>query len=215
MEVNKPEPRMVQWVQRVLLVLVACGAFGCGNDDGAADSCFKVAPCGGDLLGEWRLEAVCVQRATLEASFAGSIAGGFCPTQTLGTVTRGVSGNLVMNADLTFSMNGTLTGTTDFTVPASCLSGTNCAAVNASLQAEIASHPEIVSGSCSGTASCLCHQVLSAPFAGSGTYSTAGSALTADTPLNDSQYCVQGDTVHFLASTMPGLMDEDLVAVRQ
>jgi len=212
MESNNSERRLSK---SVLLVLVVSGALGCGPDDSAAESCLKVAPCGGDLVGEWRLEAICVQRATLEASFAASIAGGFCPTQTLGAVTRGVSGSLVMNADLTFTMTGTLTGSTDFTVPASCLTGTNCAAVNASLQAEIASHPEVVSGSCSGGASCLCHQVLSVPFAGSGTYSTAGSTLTADAPLNNSQYCVQGNTVHFLASTMPGLMDEDLVAVRQ
>jgi hypothetical protein len=200
--------------QRVLLALVVCGALGCGHDDSPAASCFKVAPCGGDLVGEWRLEAICVQRATLEASFAASIAGGFCPTQTLGAVTRGVSGSLVMNADLTFMMTGTLSGSTDFTVPASCLTGTNCAAVNASLQAEIASHPEVVSASCSGSASCLCREVISVPFAGSGTYSTAGSALTADAPLDDSQYCVQGDTVHFLTSTMPGLIDADLVATR-
>src|SRR5262245_38713385 len=212
MELDKPEWRITR---RALLVFVACAVVGCGADDSAADSCLKVAPCGGDLVGEWRLEAVCVKRATLEASFAASIAGGFCPTQTLGTVTRGVSGSLVMNADLTFSMTATLTGSTDFTVPASCLTGTNCAAVNASLQAELASHPEVLSASCSGSASCLCHEVISVPVAGSGTYSTAGSGLTADPPLDDSQYCVQGDTVHFLTSTMPGMIDADLVAVRQ
>jgi hypothetical protein len=214
MDVKVPQSRKAR---RALLVLVAFGAFGCGQDESAAGGCFKVQPCGGDLVGEWRLDAFCVQRASLEATFAASVAGGFCPTQMLGNATRAVSGSLVLNADLTYSMTGTITGSTDFIVPASCLAGTNCATVSASLQAQIAagSHPELVSASCSGGTSCLCHEMLSVPLAGAGTYSTAGATLTANAPLGSSQYCVQGDTAHFLASTMPGLLDIDLVASRK
>jgi hypothetical protein len=213
-ERSAPEKRMAH---RWLLVLVASGVVRCRHEDTAADSCLKVQPCGGDLVGEWQLEAICVQRAALEASFAAGVSGGFCPTQTLGNVMRAVSGSLVLNADFTYSMTGTLSGSTDFTVPASCLAGTNCAAVSASLQAEIAagSHPELASGACSGSSSCLCHEILSVPLTGSGTYSTAGAALTADAPLGASQYCVQGSTVHFLSGTMPGLLDIDLVAAKE
>src|SRR6476619_946772 len=99
MDVKVPQSRKEH---RALLVLVAFGAFGCDQDEAAADGCFKVPPCGGDLVGEWRLDAICVQRASLEAAFAASVAGGFCPTQTLGNAMRAVSGSLVLNADLTY-----------------------------------------------------------------------------------------------------------------
>ena len=160
---------------------------------------------------------LCVTRAALEASFAEIAAGSFCPTQTLGNDTRGASGSLALNADLTYSMSVTVTGTTEFNVPASCLGGASCADVSASLHAEIAAglHPGILSGSCSGASNCLCHEVLSQPLSGSGTYSTAGTALTADGVLGDSQYCVQGSTVHFLATAMLGMPQVDSVGVRQ
>ena len=198
-----------------LLILAACSVIGCGGGDAPADSRFKVQPCGGDVVGEWRVEALCVTRAALEASFAEIAAGSFCPTQTLGNDTRGASGSLALNGDLTYAMSVTVTGTTEFNVPASCLGGASCADVSASLHAEIAAglYLGILAGSCSGTLNCLCHEVLSQPLSGSGTYSTAGAALTADGVLGDAQYCVQGSTVHFLATAMAGMPQVDLVGV--
>src|SRR4029077_14639900 len=91
-------------------------------------------------------------------------------------------------------------------VPASCLAGASCADLSASVQAEVAagSIPGAVSASCSGPSSCRCQELLSVPISGSGTYVTTGTSLTADGVLGDLQYCVQGNSVHLLASTTPG-----------
>lgn len=193
---------------------------GCGKDHGGPGaSCLKVQPCGGNVVGAWNIVATCATRAALDSAFAAEVAGSACPTQMLGNVEETPTGTLRFNSDLTYSSMFTINSVVDVIIPAACLGGTNCASVNANLQAELAAglHPEVVSASCAGSSNCVCHQVISTPQSETGTYSIAGNAITlveADGTTSGVEFCVQGDTVHLMNVTM-STIDTDVVGVRQ
>jgi hypothetical protein len=202
---------------------------GCSGDDGPAATCGKVQPCGGDVVGQWMVATECESRDHFDAAvadFATMAAQSWCPGQTLRAFEPRVSGSLSFDAAGTYSVAFLLGANLDVNLPVSCLSGLSCAGATANFQAQIAAgtyaNPNVSSVSCVGSSDCVCRSVLSAPQSETGTYSIAGTALTFTDMaggFTDNSYCVEGNALHLLTTSMASTgqtnIDADLVAVRQ
>jgi hypothetical protein len=219
----KASPSQTRWLFRLCLALSSlAGSGACGPDaSGPAATCLQAQPCGGDVVGSWDLAALCVSRAADERMFADSLVGSACPTQALGSVTRGAVGTFVFNADLTFSTSTVLTNETTINIPASCLSGLTCADLTVLPQSEVDAglRPGVDSIACAGSSGCVCSQVSSpSQVSETGTYAITGSVLnlTATTSATETfEYCIQGDTAHFTARSTGATLDVDFVGVKE
>jgi hypothetical protein len=195
---------------------------GCGSSTGAPPSCGQVQPCGGSVVGNWKMLGGCIDGAALAEDIATN-----CPGATLTISNLQIAGTLGFNADLTYNAGSITESFTELeTLPASCL-GMTCAQLDAMLQTMLDPTNGIQSASCSGDSVCTCRVNVRINAMGeSGTYSTAGNVLTltngADGSIDTPQYCVQADLLHVvtLSTTMMTPMgmariDSDLVAQKQ
>jgi len=199
-----------RWGLLLLSVAAAPVLSTCGSSSGG--SCGKVAPCGGDIVGNWTITGACVNNAAVTMQIAQVLPG--CTTATGSTSSIHATGSASFNTDMTYTLTETLSASGQATIPPSCLqvSGFNitCAEADLLLQQFIATTPMgIQSAHCSGTQSCVCDFTL-APTTTSetGTYSTTGTTLitTANTgTVNSVDYCVQKNELHMVAvdTTMP------------
>jgi hypothetical protein len=187
------------WVS--LLALVA--SIGCSGDDsgGGYDSggglpaaCTSFAACGGNVVGNWNLAALCGPASTPQVQ---NPLGAQCPSATAaGAATA--TGTVTFNADLTYTSALTATGTATITVPKSCLNGTTCAAFQTLLQGQPSS-TMFSSINCpdDGT-SCDCtFTAVPETSNETGTYAIAGTTITL-TPTGGAAgqptpYCVNGN----------------------
>jgi hypothetical protein len=184
--------------------LAAAG--GCGGSHGACG----VQPCGGDVVGNWQASSACANRAELNQEFLAGIMG-YCEGATLGAVSTKPTGLMTFAADQTYSASLSMNATVGVNVPASCLSGTSCAALTVLLQTALVGTSGIQSASCMGSGSCTCTlNVVAAIEDSSGTYATAGTVLTlyatAGTATGGGgDYCVKDTTLHLLTvdTSMP------------
>lgn len=205
------------------LSAAACdGSSGLGSGGG---TCGKVQPCGGNLVGQWKVGGSCVNQAAFSMQVGAAFAE-FCPSATVDSPNFGASGTLAFNADMTYALMVTTTGSFKMNIPSSCLAGATCAQLDAILKAD--PPPNTQSIACSGSGTCVCTAVLAPMMANeTGTYSTAGTVVTT-TPASGAspdavEYCVQGTEGHFLSvdRTMNmGAMgqvtiNQDIVATKQ
>jgi hypothetical protein len=201
------------------LFLSTCGSSGGGGN------CGKVAPCGGDVVGNWTVSGACITAASLAMQIAPN-----CSNVMVNTATIDVTGNASFNADGTYTLMETTTVSATGTLPASCLmlSGVTltCAEFDGLLQAYIATNPGMLeSAHCAGTTDCSCNFTLAPQILNQmGTYNTLGSPTLTLNNASDgmtygTQYCVQGNQMHTIRvnATMPmGAMgqvniDEDTI----
>jgi hypothetical protein len=189
-----------------------------GGPDAGAASCGAVQPCGGDVVGTWKIVGSCVNPAALASDFVAAF-GADCP-QATATLNPNTPATL-----LTFAPNGYYTSggwqqTSILTVPASCKNGRTCGA----LQLAFDDDQRYEGANCSGTDDCTCF-VAENPWGGhySGPYDTTGLVLSLGGTLN-AHYCVQGSTLHITSylSTPdatgrdgPLVMIQDAVGERQ
>lgn len=174
-------------------------------------SCLQAPPCGGDLVGTWRLLGGCVNGADLTASASAN-----CPARSVaGTVD--ISGTATFGADLSYSFEAAQTITFFESIPLSCTTFASCS----ELQADRAMSSATLVTTCTGTTTCDCISTTSVPnTAVTGTYTTSGTnvVLTASTstdPKTDA-YCVQGNTLHLMSlNPTTGKIFIDDVAQRQ
>ena len=193
-------------------------AFGCDGDDGndnivGGPAC-TVAACGGNIVGNWNMTEICADKSVFMEAFLGGLMGQ-CPGANVGAVTFTPSGSLAFNADSTYSVNFTISGTVVMNIPSSCLQGATCADLGAALAGEFAGDPTVQSASCSGSGTCACPIVLTPDQTSeAGTYTVSGSTLLT-TPTGGTaeslEYCVKGTTATFPAPPMTR-MDSGLVA---
>lgn len=188
----------LQWVGASVAMMALAG---CGGSDGG--SCGMVAACGGDVVGEWTIVDTC-----LTASGGGAIFGDFCPTATIDASGIRASGMGSYRADMTFAGTVTLSGSVAFVLPASCLTMSGitltCAQLDQAVKQAMMDDPDpsIQSISCAGSGSCRCTaQMTPQTSTGSGTYTTSGTTLV-ENGSSSSEYCVQGNELHVLSSSM-------------
>jgi hypothetical protein len=215
------------------MFVVLAGAFvlsssllGCGGGSGSGGGCGKVYPCGGNIVGTWKVASFCSVEDTTPPDF--------CPTATLATSTSKLTGGATYKADMTFSGMLTANLSVVVTYPNSCLTFNGvtltCAQFEAAQKQALAMDPNspIQSLTCAATgSSCKCTGVTGdMSTSAMGTYTTAGTKLTENQTgmaPDESSYCVQGNTLHIvgLDMTMPmGMMGQfkitnDVVLTKQ
>jgi hypothetical protein len=176
-------------------------AIGSGGAGGAkttgGGSCGTVEPCGGSVLGTWKIENTCLLNGGLVAD-----ASAICPTATLVSTAISGTGMATWAADGTYHASGTLAATFELTIPNSCFApDKSCASVDAEMRAD----PTVSSAGCATSGSaCVC-QFTTIDGDQSGTWSTSGTTLT-QTPTGGSAtsdpYCVVGNELHDIALDM-------------
>jgi hypothetical protein len=200
------------------LALLASAQITCGS--GAPPHCDQVEPCGGDVVGTWKLAGGCENTAVLMKDLSTA-----CPGAAIDSFGISVTGTLAFNSDMTFTGTGvTATVHALETVPLSCTNAATCAAVTSPNNATTVS--------CSGASTCTCTVTNTVSGTGgvlggntSGTYSISANTLTlqAAATSNSNNYCVQGTELHFMTvdTTMnmgpmgQATITSDLVALKQ
>jgi hypothetical protein len=127
------------------------------------------------------------------------------------------TGAITFNADGTYRVMFTISGSVNETVAAACLtSGTTsltCDEFSALIQAATTSSSDAAfSGvSCHGSSSCACSfAYATTTMTESGTYTTAGATITTTPTSGDPEtqsYCVQGSTMTVASNAMATMMD--------
>src|SRR5262245_53961552 len=106
--------KKLSWTKGLCALAVVLGLGGCGSDDGDPN-CGKIAACGGDIVGDWKITDTCF---SLNAS---ALTDSFCPTATLDAGGLKATGNVSYEEDLTYSGMLTLSGSLAIVLPPSCL----------------------------------------------------------------------------------------------
>ena len=165
---------------------------------GGAHKCGEVAPCGGDVVGNWTVSDACIDPSQVDTSELDSIKQS-CAGFTYGT-TVDVSGTAAFTTT-TYDVNIETTAVITMHFPKSCLGGVTCSAFEQLLGAYITGSDAAFS--CTGSSDCNCTLTQAAPQMESGTYTTSVSTLTM-TPddgsgASSTPYCVQGSTFHLIS----------------
>jgi hypothetical protein len=203
-----------------LSMLVAASAFGCGggtamtpstggggsgmtSSTGGGGSCGQVQPCGGAVVGTWKVANVCI----LDSAMLGLDASSICATATIELTKFTGTGGVTYGADQTYQDTGTVTIDFKLTVPTTCFAtGKSCADVQDGYVQEMKTDSTLKSASCATSgAACVCQISTVQDATEAGTYATSGTMLsttpTGGTASSDS-YCVQGNELHDLSVDM-------------
>ena len=157
---------------RVSVVIMLVAVAGCDGDS-TGGSCSGPDPCGGDVVGTWKVVDSCLDFDVPPPDID------FCPTATADLSKVTLSGGITFDADLTYSSTLTLGATLTLKLPSTCLTmngvTVTCAQFNDAIQAQLATdpNPAFQSYTCaSGGSACNC-TVVAVPETKveSGTYS--------------------------------------------
>jgi len=200
---------------------LALAAAGCGGGGPTVGTC-GIAPCGGDVVGDWTASTSCLDHATLEQDILTGLKGN-CPTVRLGEVTMTPRGTLALRADMTFTGALDVDSTFEIVYPAACTTGQTCAAVEHTLQTTVGTNG-ITAVTCMDTAgmagACTCTTALTLDIIDptTGTYAVSGTMLTfAEAPGGNGPYCVQESSLHLVdydRATRTKIVS-DLVLIKQ
>ena len=176
-------------------------------------------PCGGDVVGDWTISGACANGASLAMQVVPN-----CPTVMATGVNVHASGSASFKADMTYTLNQTLTVSASGTLPSSCLvyAGLtlSCAQFDVLIQQYVAMYPMMLQAAhCSGDQTCNCNFTLAPQTTmETGTWSTTGTTLltTPSTTVSyATDYCVQKNELHMMTvdTTMPmGPMGEATIS---
>src|SRR4051812_43895717 len=96
---------------------------GAGNDAAAGNSggstCPAAAPCGGDLVGDWTIDQICLNRTMLGFNQA-------CPGQSVSISQLTATGTVSFKADGSMTSSGFISFHESAQLPASCVSELEC-----------------------------------------------------------------------------------------
>lgn len=181
------------------IVVAAClAAGGCtGSTSGNTSNCGKVAACGGNVVGTWKVADSCITSSTA------SMPNTSCPGETLQVASFQASGTLTLNADMTYTTALSTAATLQLVEPLSCLSSGTVTATCDQLAMGL-NAADAGSANCTTSGmNCNCTSTFSQPTTTqTGTYSLSGTTVTI-TPANGTastdSYCVQGSTLHVLS----------------
>lgn len=163
--------------------LQACSSANERGDTGDSNVDCSFQACGGELVGEWRVSAGCVDDPSV-ASLEG------CPDSTI-TLNADFSGTLTFAADGSYVLSTSLGGTRYYSVPIACSAGSSCDAVGQAITASCAA----------SAASCECSSVVeSTSSRSSGSYTVEDGQLVltrsnGDAEAASSEYCVAADSL--------------------
>ncbi|HYP98952.1 MAG TPA: arabinofuranosidase catalytic domain-containing protein [Polyangiaceae bacterium] len=183
------------------------GSSSSGGGAGAGPSCGALSPCGGSVVGAWKVTSSCLK---LSGDMDVTLASLGCPkVPVVGSLTT--TGTFTANADGTFTDNTKTTGSATFPLSPACLSISSvqrsCEQISSIFQALGWATSSCVStnGQCNCTVTA--DQTgglgtLSEVETSKGQYSTSGNLLTTDDTITP--YCVSGDQLT-IAPQFPAL----------
>ena len=184
---------------RACLTLLGVLLAGCSaNGD---YSCGQVAPCGGNVVGNWTIVSSCA--GFTDPAQQSDISGVCNADGPSGGTTFGQTGSIAGTWSFTGSLTFSLSVMSTISAEFSCTGNLTCSELDTAAKGMQGSDATIQSIGCK-TASgggCLCAITNVATQMQTGTYSTAGSTLT----LSDGSsidYCVQGNTLHWIRNDM-------------
>jgi len=177
----------------------------CGSSSGNG-SCGKVAPCGGDVTGNWTITGSCVSNEAASMQIAQILPN--CTTAMVTSASEHATGSVSFDANMNYTFMETLTTSGQATIPPSCLQVAgvtlSCAAADALIQQYIATNPMgVQSAHCTGSTTCVCNVTLAPQIIShSGTYNTLGSPIltlnASDGTVYGTDYCVQKNELHLM-----------------
>jgi len=202
-----------------VLAGVAAVASGCGSGAKSTPAnCDQVQPCGGDVVGTWKVDGACANAAqeNIELQTTATCAG-----EVLDGAALNVSGSVTFNADLSYTISSwQKTAVLAETAPLSCLPASSCASVSAGAGATAQFTCVDASGG-----KCNCTLIYPDMFSADvGTYAISGETvnLTGAQSADSFPYCVEGPRLHLLtvSTTRVGPNGEaivlsDIVAEKQ
>ncbi len=201
---------------------------GCSSSSGTSgEDCGKVAPCGGDIVGTWKIVDSCADISSA------SLANSACPNETLSVNSISVSGSVTFTANMTYTVSASESASETLSVPMNCLSSggvtvtcddlaTAANGLNKSDGGTTTMTTCTTSGSscsCNITASGVSDDEMGTYTLSGNTFSTSPTAPAGATAGTGS-YCVQGNTLHITSTMMAmggamGTPASDLVATKQ
>ncbi len=203
------------------LTLLGCSSSSSGSPDAGGASCGNVAPCGGDILGTWRIVGSC------SSSSMPLGLNGFCPNLAVEKGSASISGTAIFSLNGTYTLYVTQAISGTLAVPTSCLESHGVTVTCDELAMALGggrqddSGVTTTMGTCSASGStCDCAFASS----GKGTYETgkygvSGSTLstTWNGSTNLADYCVQGNTLRVVSpmGTSTLLSTSGLVATKE
>jgi hypothetical protein len=185
------------------LGLLGCALAACG-DDADGDACAPVVACGGDIVGTWQVESICISdsvRETYESELPPECAGSYVRADAeLGDAT------LEYTADGVLTSAGSATAIASFRFSEACLlaadetfpglSEASCAALEDSVELALASDDPSVQVSCElGDGACECETRQLTSTMASGTYTVEDDQIVVGGQALD--YCVSGDELRY------------------
>jgi hypothetical protein len=185
------------------LALCSLVSLGCSSDEkkkggiGGPNKCGEVAPCGGDLVGNWSIEGACVDPDAIENQDLDSFKQ-ICPKLSYETSYE-ASGTASFTAT-TYTLDMDLNVTATVFVPKDCLMGLSCGELGL-LFNQATGGDTGATISCTGSSDCHCAFVVPESQMETGSYTTSGTILTT-TPTggtaDSTPYCVDGTTLHII-----------------
>jgi hypothetical protein len=194
---------------RCVAIVAMASSLSCSS--GSHASCTAVAPCGGNLVGTWKLQDSC-------SSSTSTVSCGTNHT----AFSENLNGTITFNSDMTYALSSGGDETITLTIPLSCF--TNTGTTTDLACTGVRSGPSSLPGPGTCTVSgsnCDCHMDEPLPnVTESGTYGLSGSMITT-TPSNGDGtnstvgYCVSGDTLSIGGAAVVGVSGEQITATRQ
>jgi hypothetical protein len=202
-----------RWISMSLTIAAAIGvtSSGCSSSsDGAAGSCGKVSPCGGSIVGTWKIQDACANSASAP------LADMECSGETLQIGSLNASGTVTFNADMTYTVSVNESFSETLNTPTTCLTmggaTVSCSDLSATASAAaMGLDGGMTKASCATAGSnCACTITASNEVDNeTGTYTLSGNTFTT-TPTgsmsssmsSSTGYCVQGNTLHVISMMM-------------
>ncbi|MET0390299.1 MAG: hypothetical protein ABW321_30285 [Polyangiales bacterium] len=165
--------------------------------DSTAKVCVETGPCGGDVLGSWRMVNLC--------SFVSEPFLADCPAAKGIVVADPVTGTMTFDAAGQYTLDYAATSTFTMLIPRDCLAnGGDCSALTTSDRA-----------CTSDETTCTCKSQVLAGGEGTqfGSYMAQGSILTLEKETDPLDYCVaNGELTFEVHMAMPSMEMQDMAS---
>jgi len=187
------------------------GLLGCGGADdtsSSADACELVPACGGDAVGQWKLDGFCPDTEMVPEAITQ-----ICETASLDVGDITVSGTLTLKEDMTFVQSSKAKGVGYLVLDAACLKqgdvSLTCAQLEEGINMQSGTDPLSCESSGGG---CRCSLAFDLTVDDQGSYAVAGSTLTLMSSQSGSLeagYCVQGASMSLDLKLAPSASADD------
>ena len=156
------------------------------------ESCPDFTPCGGDLVGTWRYDGVCVTHAEVEAALTDA-----CASATFVSGTGSVDGTVSFDA-ANVMRDGTTILSIVVNIPMSCTMGLGCGLVGMVIEGMAMVDSVTCVDAAAPANGCDCTVMDTEVISESDPYTATGNVFENDTSMRRWEYCVDGTdlTVH-------------------